>query len=239
MMLQTNVDVGEIYKILNTASFFFKYEPIYNVCANEIYAYEALLRLKTKDLSLQKPDNFIALAEVFFPDTTNKILYDMFLLSAKYIKEKIHFNLSINNLKFLDTIDLRENIVFEITEETLSNSHDFAYIKNKYKQGFKFAIDDFGKGYNSFLNIMNNDVKYEYIKFDKEFLVNLREERVQNILRGLRILFEKDYGCRVLIEGVETKEEYATLCDLGFCFMQGWFFKTAEEEDLVKGTCLL
>jgi EAL domain-containing protein (putative c-di-GMP-specific phosphodiesterase class I) len=238
-MIETNVDVDEIYKILTTSNFFFKYEPIYNVCANEVYAYEALLRLTTKDLCLQKPDNFIALAEVFFSYIVNKVLYEKFLLSAKYIKTNVHFNLSINNLKFLDTIEKQENIVFEITEETLSNAHDFAYVKQKFKEGFKFAIDDFGKGYNSFVNIMNSEVKYEYIKFDKEFLVNLREKRVQNILRGLRILFEKDYGCRVLIEGVETKEEFMILRNLGFCYMQGWFFKNAEELDLTQGSCLL
>ncbi len=238
-MLETNADIDEIYKILTTASFYFKYEPIYNVCTNEIYAFEALLRVKTQRTHLQRPDDFIALAEVFFPEITNKKLYEIFLLSAKYINKNIHYNLGVNNLKFLDTITTHENIVFEITEETLSNAHDFAYIKNKHKQGFKFAIDDFGKGYNSFLNIMNNEVKYEYIKFDKEFLINLREERVQNILRSLRILFEKDYGCRVLIEGVETKEEYVILRELGFCFMQGWYFKTAEQEDLIEGVCLL
>jgi EAL domain-containing protein (putative c-di-GMP-specific phosphodiesterase class I) len=201
-MINTNADVDEIYKILTTASFFFKYEPVFNVCANEIYAYEALLRVNTTRTHLQRPDDFIALAETFFPEITNKTLYKMFLLSAKYINKNIHYNLNINNLKFLDTIGLQENVVFEITEETLSNKHDFAYVKEKYKKGFKFAIDDFGKGYNSFVNIMNDEVKYEYIKFDKEFLINLREERVQNILRGLRVVFEKDYAL-LLLEKVE------------------------------------
>lgn len=238
-MIISNVDAGSIYKVLKHKSFYFKYEPIYNVCEKKIAAYEALLRVNINDENLRSPDNFIAIAEVFFPDLVNDVLYTVFKKSAIYFRQKIHFNLSINNLKFLDKTDIKENIVYEITEEVLSSLENFKYIKKKADEGFKFAIDDFGRGYNSFSNILNQEVKYEYVKFDKELIMNLREKRVQNTLRSLRCIFEKDIGCTVLVEGVEKKWEYDVLRELGFCFMQGWYFRDVEDDDFADESYLL
>lgn len=238
-MIFSNVDAGLIYRTLRERHFHFKYEPIYNVCKRETCAYEALLRVDIENDLLKSPDNFIALAEVFFPDLVNDVLYNVFKKSACYFTKNVHFNLSINNLKFLEKTDIKENIIYEITEEVLSSLENFKYIKRKSEEGYKFAIDDFGRGYNSFSNILNEQVKYEYIKFDKELLLHLREKRTQKILRSLRCIFEEDIGCPVLIEGIETKEEFDIMRELGFCFMQGWYFKTEVVDFVSSESCLL
>lgn len=99
---------------------------------------------------------------------------------------------------------------------------------NKLKEiGFTFSMDDFGTGYSNLAQMVKVD--YEYIKIDKSLLwpcfdkdnkdrvkATLLLENIINMILSL--------GREIIVEGVETKEQYDFLKEHGVNFIQGYYF---------------
>ncbi|MBR2528482.1 MAG: EAL domain-containing protein [Blautia sp.] len=89
--------------------------------------------------------------------------------------------------------------------------------------GFKVLMDDFGSGYSS-LNMLRS-INVDVIKLDAQFLqISKKDEQ-----KGLSILdsiinLTRNLGTPVIIEGVETQEQFSYLRDLGCRYMQGFYF---------------
>ena len=116
-----------------------------------------------------------------------------------------------------------ERVVIEVSEHYPLDDYKLIREATHYyrKMGFEIAIDDLGSGYSG-LKVWS-ELRPEYVKIDRHFIENLHRDTVkrefvrsiQDIGRGL--------GCRIIAEGVETREEYAALCSLGIEFQQGFF----------------
>lgn len=116
------------------------------------------------------------------------------------------------------------HIHFEITEQEQVVSHDFLVeILTAYKeQGFKTAIDDFGAGYSG-LDLLSG-FQPDYIKLDMALIRNIDlKPAKQAIVQGILLMCEQ-LNVQLLGEGVETKEEYLYLKNIGITLMQGYLF---------------
>ena len=100
-------------------------------------------------------------------------------------------------------------------------------------RGITIAIDDFGTGYSSlsYLDTLPLDI----IKIDRSFVRNIREDtRRFKLLRGT-VNLARELGLKIVIEGVETKEQLALInkhrsADL----VQGYVFSPpVPSEDIV------
>ena len=87
------------------------------------------------------------------------------------------------------------------------------------KEGFSFAIDDFGTGYSNISRILQTS--FSIIKFDKTFLAE--NDTAEKILESMTSLL-KNLKISIVIEGVETKEQYEHMKDLGIEYIQGYYF---------------
>jgi CheY-like chemotaxis protein len=97
--------------------------------------------------------------------------------------------------------------------DTIARLHDY---------GFLVLMDDFGSGYSS-LNMLK-DIPVDILKIDMEFVRNLEEsERGSNILYSV-INMAHTIGMETVAEGVETKNQYMTLRNLGCDSIQGYYF---------------
>lgn len=153
-------------------------------------------------------------------------------LSRSYIdKENFIYDLE----KYIDKYKVpRELIYFEITESSLieneSKLKDIVCIL--HKKGFKVLLDDFGVGYSSIKAI--SEVNFDILKIDKSFVDGIGNNKWENIIRYTIIMANK-LGMSIIVEGIETEEQYKFLLDCNCDVFQGYYFnKPMSSDDFLK-----
>ncbi len=118
------------------------------------------------------------------------------------------------------------------TEDKMSVLEEFR------KQGFLVEMDDFGSGYSS-LNMLKN-MPVDVLKIDMNFLGKSDDEQRADIIVKNVIMLSEDLKIVSLAEGVETKEQFERLSELGCRLFQGYYFSkpipVAEFEDKLNSS---
>ncbi|KXZ39253.1 PAS domain S-box-containing protein/diguanylate cyclase (GGDEF) domain-containing protein [Alkalithermobacter thermoalcaliphilus JW-YL-7 = DSM 7308] len=211
------------------------YHPIVNSQSGEIEYFESLLRLKEKKIS---PDIFIPLAEeTNLISDIGKWAIKEAIIQIKKWKEKgykskpISVNISPkqlydeNLIKFikdtLSTYKVDSSLLeIEITENVLIEDEGkvLKVLDGIKKLGVKISIDDFGRGYSSFNSL--TFIPVDKIKIDKSITDEfLKLDIIENL-----ISFSHALNLKVVVEGVENKEQYLKLKQYGCDYLQGYFF---------------
>ena len=95
-------------------------------------------------------------------------------------------------------------------------------VEKLHSAGFHVLMDDFGSGYSS-LNVLK-DYEFDVLKIDMRFLEDFgKSDNLRPILENI-IRMAESLNMHSLAEGVETKEEYDFLKDLGCDMVQGYLF---------------
>ena len=229
----------ELEQAIKNNELFLKYQPIVNKDVKVVKA-EALIRWENKKLGFVPPDKFIKIAE----ETREIIKIGYFVIDRlckdiKIIKESgiddVVFNVNVsaiqllepsfaikakkivekNNLKCKDIcIEITESVMIEEEEVSLKNLD----LLKLY--GFKLSLDDFGTGYTSFAYLKK--FKGESLKIDKTIL----DDAVDNEYRIIKSIKEisEELDFKVVIEGVERKEQFEALRKIGCNYFQGFYF---------------
>jgi EAL domain-containing protein (putative c-di-GMP-specific phosphodiesterase class I) len=87
-------------------------------------------------------------------------------------------------------------------------------------KGLRLAVDDAGAGYASFRHILK--LKPDVIKLDSSLIRNIDSDTGSRALAAALIRFAEETGCKVVAEGVETREELAMLRRLEVNKAQGY-----------------
>lgn len=115
-------------------------------------------------------------------------------------------------------------IIFEVTEvEEVRDPQHLRNIMTEYRShGLRVAIDDFGAGHSG-LGLLS-EFQPDMIKIDRKLVqsIDLRAAS-RTIVRSI-VQVCRDLGIVMIAEGVERKEEMQTLCDLDVQMMQGYYF---------------
>jgi diguanylate cyclase (GGDEF)-like protein/PAS domain S-box-containing protein len=218
------------------------YQPQYSCLTNEIYGFEALLRLNSRDLGFISPVEFIPIAE-----ETGEIIeigkwvfkeackqsYEWFQKGLRFSSMSINISaVQINQPDFFDMIKetieetkININIIeLEITETLLMQSIDtnIKILEKLMKMGIKIALDDFGTGYSS-MNYLRK-IPLSTLKVDKSFIDNMcshtkEETIIKNIIEMAHIM-----DLKVVAEGVEDEQKLITLRNIKCDFIQGYYF---------------
>ena len=100
--------------------------------------------------------------------------------------------------------------------------------------GYRVSIDDFGAGHSS-LNILKN-LPVDVLKIDKEFLSENSEKG--EIIIANTISLAKQLNMKVIMEGVENKEQVSFLKKMKCDYVQGYYYNKPlpirEVEKLLK-----
>lgn len=117
-----------------------------------------------------------------------------------------------------------ERLVFEVTEgEKVRDEAHLQGIFTEYRRrGFATAIDDFGAGYAG-LNLLAN-FQPDVLKLDMALTRGLDLDRARRAIVAGVLLTCRDLGIEIVAEGVETIGEYRALRALGVRLMQGYLF---------------
>ena len=90
-----------------------------------------------------------------------------------------------------------------------------------HQLGFMILMDDFGTGYSSLM--MLKSVPVDVMKLDKSFVDDYDDARGEQIIRCV-MQMAKDLRIGITAEGVETKEQFEFLKDIGCDTIQGYYF---------------
>ncbi|MCA1326357.1 EAL domain-containing protein [Herbaspirillum sp. alder98] len=222
-------------------AFEFAYQPIVDLDARSVYAFEALVR---------GPEGQSAASVLTQVNDNNRYRFDQ-ACRMKAVEGAARLGmtelLSINflpNAVYRPEVCIRstfeaarthgfpiENIIFEVTEgEHIQDRPHLVNIFKEYKRfGFQTAIDDFGAGYAG-LNLLA-EYQPDIVKIDMDLVRHVDTDKPrQSIVAGItRICRELDI--RVLAEGIETRGERDFLASVGVRLMQGyWFAKPGFKE---------
>ncbi|MDO4521856.1 MAG: EAL domain-containing protein [Eubacteriales bacterium] len=217
------------------------YQPVIRTNNGQLCGVEALARWIDPELGLLSPGDFIPVLEKN-QEITRLDLYMLRQICKDIMTgvrlggefpAPVSFNLS--KLDFLkgSVFDEVEEIVLEsgvprdlirieITESAVVT--DPTYMKqviSKFQNaGYQIWMDDFGSGLSS-LNLLT-EYRFDEIKLDMLFLRSF-DEQAKELIRSV-IQMAKRLGIQTLAEGVETREQYAYLREIGCEKVQGYYF---------------
>ena len=212
-------------------------QPKFNVKTQKISGYEALIRWR-KNAHFISPDIFIPLAEEtgLVKNITLYVIKEVFKTAKNFRDKQISINLSMLDLmsdtfiqkvqKLLLDFDVQANqFDFELTERVFFED-DEKINKNINKlidMGFEFSLDDFGTGYSSLSYLTKLPINT--LKIDKSFIDNLDTKYEKNFpLLNSIVTIANDLHFKIVVEGVERKEQLDILNSLGKFVIQGYYF---------------
>jgi PAS domain S-box-containing protein len=213
------------------------FQPIVDVEAQRVYAYEALVR---------GPANETAYSVLSKITKTNRYAFDQacrvkaIALAGKLEVVKTSAKLCINFMPgavYSPSACIRrtleaarqasfplDRLVFEITEaeEVKDRAHLRTIFEEYRRHGFKMAMDDFGSGFCG-LNLFA-DLTPDILKLDRGLVCNLPQRAVAMATMRALVQLCETLGVVLIAEGVETTEEFYALQSCGVRFMQGFLF---------------
>ena len=222
------------------------FQKILDTKTNQVHAIEVLTRWNDSELGSITPEEILHVAKL---SNQLDILDDYLIESAlksyrNYMKShKNHscvLSLNMTSDTFLNQeyttrlstlvkkLRLKpEMISIEVSEAMFSNDLEkcIQAIEQYKKAGFLIALDDFGKAYSS-LGILNK-IPYDYVKIDRSLISDISNLKTLEIIKMLQKIIEMSHK-ELIIEGVETKEQYDVLIKEGCTYMQGFYLHKPE-----------
>lgn len=228
----------ELSRIISAKLINAYFQPIISVSDQSIYAYEALSRGPSGSI-LFSPINLFEEAK-----QQKKLFALESVCRTKAIEQftqqqlpgKLFLNISPETLiqpdhqrgltlELVNTFGIRpEQVVIEITEH--SPTHDYELMRRAVKhyqgEGFSIALDDLGTGYSSLR--LWSEVHPDFVKIDRHFITGIEKDKVKRDFVRSIIAIARSAKSQVIAEGVETLQEFETLCEVGVDYLQGYYF---------------
>lgn len=217
------------------------YQPQYCCLKNAYSSAEALLRLTDFNGEYISPAYFIPVAEEMgIIDELTWIVFDevctLLRAADKNGPEYISINLSLQSFadpelaeKIIAYLDhykiLPSRIRLEITESILLHEmrHAITQMEKLVTAGIQIHIDDFGTGYSNFSFVL--DAPFEKIKIDRSLVQNILNDKKQKMTIQTLIHLFHAIGKKVIVEGVETKEQADLVKLYGADMIQGFYYE--------------
>lgn len=233
--------MSELRKALQSNGLTLYYQAILDVKEQKIKGAEALIRWHHTSHGLIMPDEFISIAEQtgLIHDLSIWVFNQAIQQLEEWIVKQPDFLLSINvcatNLierQFIETINkelaikphLAQNLILEITESQMMQETQFA-LENLWalrELGIQIAIDDFGTGYSSLSYLRK--LPASKLKIDKSFILNLEDDKQNQVLVQTAIDMAHNLGLEVVAEGVESERARLILARMNCDLCQGFHF---------------
>jgi PAS domain S-box-containing protein len=225
--------VGRVRDALDNDRFVLYSQPIVDLSTYEVIQHELLIRMISPDGELITPDRFLPTAEEYglVTEIDRWVINETARLSA--LGHAVEFNISAKSVSDPNMLALIEtaiathgasphNMVCEITETALVRDIEAAeqFVRGLNRIGCQVALDDFGAGYGGFNYLKRLPVSY--IKIDREFVRDLRDELSSQHVVSAVVNIAKAFGMHTVAEGAEDDDTLRLLRELGVDHVQGY-----------------
>ena len=205
---------------------------------------EVLVRWKHPQEGLIPPFRFIPILEKngiiatvdkYIWRKACEILADWAKRKDGHEKLSLSINISPKDFYFMDIYEVITKLVkeydvsphllhLEITESSVMNNatEHIKTINRLRDYGFTVEMDDFGSGYSS-LNMLK-DMPVDILKIDMVFLGKTDDYKKSKIILNSIVDMANNLDMPQITEGVETKEQFVMLKEMGCKLFQGYFF---------------
>ncbi|GLR62857.1 GGDEF domain-containing protein [Marinospirillum insulare] len=240
------VKAQELQSILAAQKINTHFQPIITANGQAIFAYEALSR-GPADSALCSPIQLFEEAkrqqQLFALESIcRRKAIEQF--TQQQLPGKLFINITPETLLQPDhykglTLDLINNfglrpeqVVIEITEH--SPTDDYALmchaVKHYQGEGFSIALDDLGAGYSSLR--LWSEVQPEYVKIDRHFIAGIDKDKIKRDFVRSIVAIARAVKSQVIAEGIETRQEFETLSEIGVDYLQGYYFARPNPEPM-------
>lgn len=221
--------VADLRASLRERGVYVDYHPIVHADTEVIFGYEALARGVKR--ALRSPEVMFEVAE------EADLIWELSRLCRSRALEGLESHLREGESLFInvdphdfndplfamDQVSQPERVVLEITERTAIK--DYPKFRERLRVlrelGYRFAVDDAGSGYAGLGSIAN--LEPDFIKLDISLITGIDTNFIKQNLVETMVKFANDHGAKVIAEGVERAEEFATVRSLGVHLVQGFF----------------
>lgn len=227
------------------------YQPIYSIEAGCFASMEALVRIRDEYGKLIMPGEFVEFAEqngmiLKLGETVFRKVCEFIQRNhiGRYGIEYIEVNLSVVQCMQDDLADKFMNIMgeyqipphminLEITETAAINTHEVLEnnMNRLRKYGSTFSLDDYGSGYSNLTYIVGMPLKI--IKIDRSLTIAYGKNEKARVVVEYTIDMVHRLGMEIVVEGIETEEQYSNFKKLGVEYIQGYYFSKPLPQDSV------
>lgn len=217
------------------------YQPIYSVESGKFVSAEALIRLDNEEYGHISPELFIPVAEkngvihkigfMVLEEVCKFIASDTFReLGLEYIEVNLSVtqcmrsNLAKEILALLERYHVRpDQLNLEITETAVAYSQNVMTenIRVLAEAGIPFSLDDFGTGYSNLSRVAQ--MPLSIVKLDKSFTKWESNPGLEIIVRNA-VKMVKELNMKIVVEGIETKEQSERFAELACDYIQGFYY---------------
>ena len=216
------------------------YQPKIDLATGQIVGAEALARWRHPEHGVVGPAEFIPLAEHSSLITPLTMLVLRVALRDSAVWQRTHgrpFSVAVNisprsllEPGFVDSVAralvhagvLAQHLTLEITETSLMQDPEraMAALHSLGDLGVQLSVDDLGTGYSSLAYLQRLPV--DEIKIDQSFVASFPDVAAQAVVGAIVELGHR-LGHKVVAEGVEDREAYDVLGELGCDIAQGYW----------------
>ncbi len=218
-----------------------QYQPQIDIRSMMTCGMEALLRWKSAEYGRVSPADFIPIAEQTgiinhlgswvlrqaVQDYQRLARYGMSpaMMSVNLSRKQFDNGRIVHEIEDLlkETNFNPEKLCLEITETALfsDSSKLRAILHDLTSLGTRIAIDDFGVGYSSLLEL--RDFPISEVKIDRAFVSDIATNtNSQNIVEAI-VSISRSIGADVVAEGIENQKQFDMVADLGCDRAQGYY----------------
>jgi EAL domain-containing protein (putative c-di-GMP-specific phosphodiesterase class I) len=226
-------------------AFSMAFQPIVDLPARRVFAYEALVRGPAGEPAAVVLDQVTRESRYAFDQACRVkalqtavaagIVATGAKLSINFLPNAVYSPMACIQLTLATAAQTGfppDRLIFEFTEneEMGSPEHVEAIIDTYRKIGFSVAIDDFGAGYSGLGRFAR--FRPDLIKLDMDLIRGVDGDPRRSAVIAATVGMCAALDTVLIAEGVETVAEAATLDRLGIRFMQGYLFARPAFETL-------
>lgn len=232
-----------LQKIIIEHEIFTVFQPIVHLETMEIIGHEALSR-GPKGSEFDSPLLlFTFAAECGLSFELDRLCRKIAFDTIRHLKtdKKIFVNtltMTIHDPEFrgvylkelLDDLKIKpENVIFEVSEKMAIDNYDMfrAALQDYNDIGIVHASDDIGTGHSDLERIM--ELRPGFMKIDLSFVKDIHKSYIKQEIVKAMVLLSRSINSIIIAEGVESREEFEMLKELGVPYGQGYFFARPED----------
>lgn len=213
------------------------YQPQVDCATGQVHTVEALVRWNHPIHGLVMPNDFIDMAEqtdlidALTEDVLRRAMRDVLSLSNSAVNLSVNVSArSLHQRTFANSVRQAaadagfptDRLELEITERAIATDPERVQltIARLREAGIRIAIDDFGTGYSSFASLRQTAA--DRLKIDQSFTRQLATSSEDRLVVETIINLAHGLGLDVVGEGVESRETWDRVRELGCDYAQGF-----------------